>query len=291
MNNNLSSEQTSSINKQISEFGYAVIKNFFTVDELNNFEKTLVDLYLLQAKKLGDYREKAIEIENSNTSNFEKFSSIYEMMEQDDKEALYQVQKYLTSSFGARAIFNQKFNNICTSILGSKENSVLVDGPALFVNRPNTERLLYKWHSEAHYYPKRRRFLNIWLPLFDKKSKENGTMSFKEKTHLRDFPFSDYQGYNNDTKNKSNFFIQYEIPPNLLEKYKEHYCDASPTDLIIFDRRLVHTSNQNISDKYSVAVVARVWDPTDDLTLTGSITALPYGGNIGRSNLIVDPLD
>ena len=92
-------------------------------------------------------------------------------------------------------------------------------------------------------------------------------------------------------ENKSNFFIQYEIPSNLLEKYKEHYCDASPTDVIIFDRRLVHTSNQNISDKYSVAVVARVWDPTDDLTLTGSITALPYGGNIGRSNLIVDPLD
>ena len=56
-------------------------------------------------------------------------------------------------------------------------------------------------------------------------------------------------------------------------------------------KNLPHTSNQNTSQKYSVAVVARVWDPTDDLTISGSIAATPYGGNIGRSNLVVDLLD
>jgi hypothetical protein len=54
---------------------------------------------------------------------------------------------------------------------------------------------------------------------------------------------------------------------------------------------MVHTSNQNFSKRYSVAVVARVWDPTDDLTLSGSIAATPYGGNVGRPNLVVDLLD
>ena len=57
--------------------------------------------------------------------------------------------------------------------------------------------------------------------------------------------------------------------------------------MIIFHKNIPHTSNQNISKKYSVAVVARVWDPTDDLTLSGSIAATPYGGNIGRSDLVV----
>jgi ectoine hydroxylase-related dioxygenase (phytanoyl-CoA dioxygenase family) len=176
-------------------------------------------------------------------------------------------------------------------LLNSSVNNTLIDGPALFINRPNTERLLYKWHSEAHYYPKRRRFLNIWLPLFDSKNKSNGTMSFKEKTHLRDFPFSDYQGYNKDTQNKDNFFIQYEIPSNLLSDYKEHWCDVNRGDLIIFHKNLVHTSNQNTSSKYSVAVVARIWDPSDDLTISGSMSATPYGGNIGRPNLVVNSLD
>ena len=276
---------------EISNFGFASIKDFFSSGELNNFETVVVDLYLLQAKKIGEYRSKAIEIEKSNISNFEKFSAIYEMMEQNDKEALYQVQKYLTSSVGARALFNERFIKLTMELLGSESNSVLIDGPALFVNRPNTERLLYKWHSEAHYYPKRRRFLNIWLPLFDNKSKTNGTMSFREKGHLRDFPFSDYQGYNKDTHNKSNYFIQYEIPLNLLKDYKEHWCEVNRRDLVIFHKNLPHTSNQNTSQKYSVAVVARVWDPTDDLTISGSIAATPYGGNIGRPNLVVDLLD
>ena len=116
-------------------------------------------------------------------------------------------------------------------------------------------------------------------------------MSFKEKSHLRDFPFSDYQGYNKNTQNKSNYFIQYEIPSNLLKEYKEHWCNVSTKDLVIFNKNMVHTSNQNTSDKYSVAVVARVWDPTDDLTISGSLNATPYGGNIGRPNLVVDLLD
>lgn len=271
--------------------GFATLNDFFSDNELSSFEECVVDLFLLQAQKIGEYRDEAIRIQHSHSSNFEKFSAIYEMMELNDKEALYQVQKFLISSPQARSLFNDKFLSLTSSILGSQKNRVLIDGPALFVNRPNTDRLLYKWHSEAHYYPKRRRLLNIWLPLFDKKTKENGTMSFKVETHRRDFPFSDYQGYNKETQNKSNYFVQYEIPSNLLAEYKEHWCEVKPKDLIIFQKNLVHTSNQNFSQKYSVAVVARVWDPTDDLTLSGSIGATPYGGNVGRSNLVVDLLD
>ena len=247
MNTHTHSEAAQLVAAEINEKGFSTLKDFFGQNELIAFEECIVALFLLQAQKIGEYRDEAIRIQESSLSNFEKFCSIYEMMEQNDKEALYQVQKFLTSSPQARALFNNKFLALTGSILGSNKNRVLVDGPALFVNRPNTERLLYKWHSEAHYYPKRRRFLNIWLPLFDAKSKNNGTMSFKEGSHKRDFPFSDYQGYNKDTQNKSNFFIQYEIPPNLLSEYKEHWCEVNPKDLIIFHKNMVHTSNQNTS--------------------------------------------
>ena len=275
----------------INKKGFSTIKDFFCEEELVAFEECVVDLFLLQAQKIGEYRTQALQLQDSGLTNFEKFCSIYEMMELNDKEALYQVQKFLTSSPQARALFNEKFLSLTGQILGSNRTRLLIDGPALFVNRPNTERLLYKWHSEAHYYPKRRRFLNIWLPLFDSKSEANGTMSFKVESHKRDFPFADYQGYNKDTQSKSNYFVQYEIPSNLLSQYKEHWCEVAPKDLIIFHKNLVHTSNQNISKKYSVAVVARVWDPTDDLTISGSIAATPYGGNVGRPNLVVDSLD
>jgi ectoine hydroxylase-related dioxygenase (phytanoyl-CoA dioxygenase family) len=125
--------------------------------------------------------------------------------------------------------------------------------PALFVNRPNTERLLYKWHYEAHYYPKRRRFLNIWFPLFDTKLIDNGTISFKLGSHKRDYPFTDYQGYNKDTQDKLNHFTQYEIPGNVLNEFQEYFCEVSPSDFIIFHKNLPHTLNLNTSKKYSVA--------------------------------------
>ena len=276
---------------QLSESGFSTLENFFSDAELENFEECVVELYLLQAQKIGEYRDEAFRLQNSGLSNFEKFCSVYEMMESSDKEALYQVQKFLTSSPQARALFNDRFLSLTSSILGSNKKRVLVDGPALFVNRPRTERLLYKWHSEAHYYPKRRRFLNVWLPLFDAKSASNGTMSFKEGSHKKNFPFSDYQGYSKDSENKPNHFIQYEVPSNLLSEYKEHCCEAKPGDLVLFHRNMVHTSNQNLSNTFSVAVVARVWDPTDDLTLSGSMAATPYGGNLGRANLVVDTLN
>ncbi len=204
------SNQVDVARQSINDVGFTILKDFFTQDELAAFETCVVELFLLQAEKIGEYRSESLKLQNSNITNFEKFCIIYEMMEQNDKEALYQVQKFLTSSPTARILFNERFLNLTGSLLNSKKNRLLIDGPALFVNRPNTERLLYKWHSEAHYYPKRRRFLNIWLPLFKNKSKSNGTMSFKVKSHEKDFPFIDYQGYNKDTQNKPNHFIQYE---------------------------------------------------------------------------------
>jgi ectoine hydroxylase-related dioxygenase (phytanoyl-CoA dioxygenase family) len=68
----------------------------------------------------------------------------------------------------------------------------------------------------------------------------------------------------------------------------EHWVEADVGDLVIFDKNLAHTSNANTSEKYSAAIVARVWDPTDDLTLSGNVDATPYGGNLGRQNLIVN---
>jgi len=60
-----------------------------------------------------------------------------------------------------------------------------MDGPGIFVNRPKTKKLCHKWHSESHYYPKRRNFLNIWLPIFDNKSNKNETMYVKKITPFR----------------------------------------------------------------------------------------------------------
>jgi hypothetical protein len=269
-----------------SKLGHASFTKFFNNSELQIVEEAVIKLFTLQALKIGDYRDAVLSSIKNGESNFERFCKINELLEKDDQEALFQVQKFLPSSMGARSIFNEKLINLCGEILGSEPNSLLVDGPSVFINRPNTQRLLYRWHSEAHYYPKRMKMLNIWFPLFVGKTKNNGTMSFKEGSHKKSFPFVEYQGYTSKS-GRSNSVTQLEIPANFLAEFSEHWCEAIPGDLIIFDRSMVHTSNPNTSQNYSVAVVARIWDPSEDLTLSGEIGAMPYGGNIGRQNLVV----
>jgi hypothetical protein len=273
---------------QLRECGHTRFEGYFKKEDLLVVEDTLVQLFGLQALKIGDIRGETQMILEDGYNNFDKFCKVYELLEKDDKEALYQAQKFLPSSKGMLGLFNQEFMELCAQILGSDARRLLVDGPSVFINRPNTERLLYRWHSEVHYYPKRRKFLNIWLPIFVDKSKNNGTMSFKEGSHKHAFPFVEYQGYTAKS-DKKNSFIQLEIPPNFLTEFTERWCEANVGDLVVFDKNLAHTSNANTSDNYSAAIVLRIWDPSDDLTLSGDVASTPYGGNLGRQNLVVDP--
>lgn len=272
--------------EDLKELGHTRFEGLIPHSAMEHFEKTILELYGLQACKIGDVRSQALETLQGSGSNFEKFCSLYELLEKDDKDALYQVQKFLPASQGARSVFSDELMDLCSQALGCDKTKLLIDGPAVFINRPNTERLLYRWHSEVHYYPKRRRFLNLWLPLFTSKTKKNGTMSFKEGSHKNSYPFVEYQGYSVKSE-KKNSFIQFEIPSNFLTDLNEHWVEANVGDLVMFDKNLAHTSNANTSDQYSAAIVARVWDPSEDLTLSGNIDATPYGGNLGRQNLIV----
>jgi hypothetical protein len=258
-----------------ADTGFAHLKSFFDHQALDDYEDAISALFFLQARKIDEYRDIA-------TPSVELYQ-ILEAMEAKDKEALYQVQKMLPRSPGVRDLFGAEFRQTCSGLLGCNEAALLIAGPGLLINRPNTTRLLYKWHSEAHYYPKRRRFLNIWFPVFADKTKDNGVMSVKLGSHKRDWPFAEYS-------EGANSFRQFEVPENFVKDFDEHVCESKRGDLIIFDRNLIHRSNANTSGSYSFASVVRVWTPEDDLTLSGEFDATPYTGkDCGRANLVVRP--
>jgi hypothetical protein len=268
--------------------GYLHLKHYFDMHCLELFEKRIVDLYCMQARKIGEYRSLADDVLEGRAN----IRALFHAMEEKDKTALYEVQKFLPNCRRIRELFDTKFIEICASLFGGNPDTTLIEGPALFENMPRSQRLLYKWHSEAHYYSKRRRFINCWLPVFGKRTVENGAMTIMPKSHKKTWDsasFAEYVGYNKDTENNKNTFKQYEIPANFLENYEAYDCVSERGDLILFDRNLVHTSNANTSSEISFAVVVRVWDPTDDLTLSGNMEATAYGGNIGRADLMVAP--
>jgi hypothetical protein len=249
--------------------GYQHLQGYFDIKDIENLEWNIDSFFRMQAHKIKDYR------------NVNNLTDILEAMEAKDKVALYQVQKFLSSSQLIRSFFKPELMSLCASLLNAPHDLMLLEGPALFVSRPRTHRLLYKWHSEAHYYPKRRKFINLWFPLFTDRTAENGAMHLKEGSHKEAWDFAEY----NDGPNT---FVQYEVPDDWVNTYPTYECAGGRGDLIMFDRNLIHKSCENRSDNYAFAVVARAWCPIDDLTLSGTMSATPYGGDVGRADLVAE---
>ena len=274
------------------ETGICVLKNILEKKTLDIFYTTLLDITFFHLRKIKENKKSITKIYNSSLSIGDKLSKILELNESNDKEALYQLQKLYSSSNELRNIIGTKIlmNEFRKLLELNKNHPLLIDGPGIFINRPKTKRLLYKWHSESHYYPKRRNFLNIWFPIFFNKNEKNGTMFIKEKSHLlNDLPFNEYQGYDKSSEYKKNHFTQYEVPENFVKHLKTFKSNLNVGDLLVFHRKSIHTSTPNLSKKYSFAVVFRVWDMSKDLTISGNLGVSPYRdvGN-GRPNLEVD---
>ena len=277
---------------QFNKTGISILKNVLKKKELDLFYNTLLNITFYHLRKIKENKNSITKIYNSSLPLGDKLSKILELYEKNDKDALHQLQKLYSSSIELRNIIGTKFLiKEFKKLLELKENQpLLIDGPGIFINRPKTKRLLYKWHSESHYYPKRRNFLNIWFPIFFNKSEKNGTMFIKEKSHLlNDLPFNEYQGFDKSSENKKNHFIQYEVPENFVKNLKTFKSNLNVGDLLVFHRKSIHTSTPNLSKKYSFAIVFRVWDISKDLTMSGDLAVSPYRdvGN-GRPNLEVD---
>lgn len=277
---------------KFSETGICVLKNILEKKILDIFYSTLLDITFFHLRKIKENKKSITKIYNSSLSIGDKLSKILELNESNDREALYQLQKLYSSSNELRNIIGTKIlmDEFRKLLKLNKNHPLLIDGPGIFINRPNTKRLLYKWHSESNYYPKRRNFLNIWFPIFFDKNEKNGTMFIKEKSHLlNDLPFNEYQGYDKSSENKKNHFTQLEVPENFVKHLKTFKSNLNAGDLLVFHRKSVHTSTPNFSKKYSFAVVFRVLDISKDLTINGNLDVSPYRdvGN-GRPNLEVD---
>lgn len=257
------------MNEQFDSLGILKLENYFDLGALSGLEDAIHCLYEMQAHKINDYR-----------GHF-GLTAILEAMEANDKGALYQVQKMIAQSQDVRSFFKPDLMSLCAELLKVNSKLMLLEGPALFISRPNTDRLLYKWHSEAHYYPKRRKFVNMWFPIYADRDETNGAMHVKPFTHKKLWDFAEYDS-------GPGTFVQYEIPERHVDRFESRVCESKRGDLILFHRNLVHRSAVNESNDYAFAIVARAWCPVDDLTLSGDMATKPYKNDIGRAGLVVN---
>ena len=253
--------------------GYIILKNFFNKKDIDDLSKKLWLTSYYYFYKIKPYRQFLKKLDSNKFDYLNKFSKFYNYFEKDEKKILHSLQKIFEQNTEIKNFFfDKKLKKIYSSLLDiDYDLPIFLHGPNIFVNKPKTKRLLYKWHSEANFYPKRRSFLNIWFPLFNNKTKNNGTMKIKEKSHKNfDYPINEYIGWDKKTLNSENNFFQKEVPEKFLKKYNTKILDLKIGDLIIFHRNLVHSSSLNKSKEFSFALTGRIWEFSKDYSLSSN---------------------
>lgn len=161
-----------------------------------------------------------------------------------------------------------------SELLSAPAGRLIVSGPSFFLNIPDNNTRKYSWHSEQNWYPKRRRFLNVWCPIISDRTDSN-SMAVKVGSHKKDwFYFSEYTGYGAEGGADAN--VQYEVPSSFLSEFSEEVPAVKVTEALFFDGRLVHRSLDNLSEKPLFTLVFRVFDYIDDLTLSSNWAEVPY---------------
>lgn len=262
--------------EELEERGFVVLRNFWTPSVLQEWQDAVFDVYRMQARKCGE-------------NGIQHIDGALHWLEANDKRAGYEALTILELSVAARKLLTAPELVEVTDALFPGRQTFSV-GPHPFVNMPSSKRLLYRWHSESCYYPKRRRFYNFWMPIFYPKGPENGTMWMAAGSHKAcdEWHFVEYQGYDKETYGKREHFVQYEIPISFLTAYEKVPIEADPGDVVVFDRLLAHASSQNHSGQPSLASVFRVFDYADDMTLAGDPAVKPFSGrDHGRPGMVV----
>lgn len=273
-----SREQDATMGKAFNEKGFETLK-IFDDNELRDFLLVFECLLDLQMRKLDLKKSKDI---YSNVSILNKRSSV----------ALSEVLSMArNTSIGHKLASNPKIQSYANALFNNAPNDekkLLVSGPSFFLNMPDNVERKYTWHSEQNWYPKRRKFLNIWCPVFNDRTNDD-SMAVMPSSHKKDwFYFSEYTGYDGKMDDTAN--IQYEIPSAFLKEYKSYIPSVKVGEGLFFDGKLVHRSLDNISKKPQFAIVFRVFDYSDDLTLSADWADIPYNRkSVGIPEINVNP--
>jgi len=254
------------------EYGFCV-KETFTKRELKNFEETFKDILSMQMYKMR------LEFSDDISRDVRLINAV-------NPDALNEVMQMVRNTCeGHRLAASRRLEEIGSELLGNR-NKVIISGPSLFINIPSSNSRKYSWHSEQNWYPKRRNFINVWVPIIFDRLHET-SMEVCIASHKKDwFYFSEYTGYADKFDKDAN--VQYEIPDNLIRDYKEIIPDVKLNEALFFDGKLVHRSIDNVSDRVLFTVVFRMYDYSNDLTLSSNWADLPYNRkSLGYPNINV----
>jgi len=264
------------------------IHNLFFKNQLSNVYVDLANRMKLQAYKIGLINDPQFYNYNSSV-NIKKLDRLITSLHKRNKRSVDFAVQELRECPSFYSLVNQNFLKISSKLLTCPTSLLKIHFDGILINIPSNKQRLYRFHTESHYYPYRKNFLNFWMPVLHNKTKKNGTMLIKHKGHKKKYSFNEYNGFDKiegDQVNEENFFYQLETPESEISEFKTLVVDLAVGDGLFFHGNLPHSSTTNKSNHPSYALIGRVYDYRKDLTLSDKTGIKLYeGGRAGFPGL------
>lgn len=253
------------------EFDYRIVKNIVKPSTLTELETSYLSILKMQADKLCVQQSAPALLEPSGILGH--IDNLVLGVNEVSHHALNECNIMLRNSVVGHKIA-WELNETISSLFPCSSR-VILSGPSLFINLPNSNTRKYTAHAESYWYPKRQKFFNLWLPVFRQRSGSESMIFWKGTENTTFSYFTEYVGYETDRNSNAN--KQYEIPNRYLEQYEKVFApSSSPGDVLIFNKKLVHSSIDNTSDYPLYALTVRAFDYIDDLTVSANWAEVPY---------------
>jgi hypothetical protein len=255
------------------KLGLSVYSDFFPAPLICDLVRTFWQRLGMQAYKLRVIEK----LPEDGCPSADEIDLLVKEVNNKSKAALDFVVQSMRETPAAFSLMSEpRFLKTCCELLRCPRDLLKIHMDGVLINLPSNETRLYKFHSEQHYYPTRRNFLNLWVPLIRAKTKSNGAMVVKLGAHTSQYTFVEYTGFNekkSDSISEENYFHQLQIPEEEISMFPDCFCTYNANTAVFFHQNVPHTSTVNISNEVSYALIVRIYDYRFDPTLS-DITSL-----------------
>ena len=237
----------------INKYGICKKSKFFSNALIDKFERRLI-FYIYNYTKKNKFKKISLEakkILKLKSKNFRlKSIKLFEEIEQKDKKLFYNISTTCGKILGLNTFDITKKNNIFLKKYFKEQFSNIEKlNPQLLYSKKNNSRLSFKWHQDAPYYPGYK-VLTLWTPLFRNIKKDNdGGLTFKLGSNKKIYKFKDFKtpgGY------------RQKIPIiNVEKKFKVFSVDVNRTDVLFFEGKLMHKTDEQLSPIPRIAIGIR----------------------------------
>ena len=229
------------------EFGYVIVNDALSADELSDFKNEVKGI-------VNSYRIKA-GLSSMSCENDLILSEGLIQLEEADHDyvaAVYDTVISCPSFF--RICGNKNTEKFVKNLLEiPKANSLYGFTNRCRIDPPRDDRRTYGWHQEVFYTIPKSRFIQTWAPLIFDTTELNGTIEIAPRSHEEGIAL---QSWNSLEGRATQIIVNEEV----MSQYSQIKLEMKLGEILYFSGKLAHRSGHNGSNQVRYSLVGMYHD-------------------------------